>query len=154
MAALAHVTSRAAQQLDGADPASCGLGLSRSILELAGRLISRPLGSREEQLTIGSSSLRRNAMTGAQKFTWGIILEFVGFFSILGGILLSVTVIGACFGIPMIVIGIPLMIWGIIWIFVGRSQRMQETVAAGIQEGLKAAQGRDTAAGPENRSEG
>ena len=35
----------AAQQLDGADPASCGLGLSRSILELAGRLISRPLGA-------------------------------------------------------------------------------------------------------------
>jgi len=29
--------------LDGADPASCGLGSSRSILELAGRLISRPL---------------------------------------------------------------------------------------------------------------
>ena len=34
----------AAYQLDGADPASCGLGSSRSILELAGRLISRPFG--------------------------------------------------------------------------------------------------------------
>ena len=31
-------------QLDGADPASCGLGSSRSILELAGRLVSTPLG--------------------------------------------------------------------------------------------------------------
>jgi len=38
----------AAKQLDGADPASCGLGSSRSILELAGRLISRPLGGYKE----------------------------------------------------------------------------------------------------------
>jgi len=93
-------------------------------------------------------------MTGAQKFTWGIILEFVGFFSVLGGILLSVTMIGACLGIPMIFIGIPLMIWGIIWIFMGRSQRMQEAVAAGIQEGMKAVQGKDTTNDPQDKSEG
>jgi hypothetical protein len=40
----------AAQQLDGADPASCGLGLSSSILELAGRLISRPFGGHSPRI--------------------------------------------------------------------------------------------------------
>ncbi len=43
---MARLESRAAEQLDGADPASCGLGSSRSILELAGRLISMPLCGR------------------------------------------------------------------------------------------------------------
>ena len=43
----------AAQQLDGADPASCGAGSPRSILELAGRLISRPLGCVQVSLPIG-----------------------------------------------------------------------------------------------------
>src|SRR3972149_7975723 len=38
------------QSLDGADPASCGLGSSRSILELAGRLISSPLGAQLRDL--------------------------------------------------------------------------------------------------------
>src|SRR3990170_6268873 len=45
-------------QLAGADPASCGAGSSRSILELAGRLISRPLGIG----SYGTQTLRRTRL--------------------------------------------------------------------------------------------
>ena len=79
-------------------------------------------------------------MTGTKKFTWGIILTIVGSLLAAGGLALTVTVIGACVGIPMGLLGLPMMIWGLVWILQGRSQKQQEAITAGIKEGLKVGQ--------------
>ncbi len=47
---MARLESRAAEQLDGADPASCGEPGHATIEELDGRLISRPLGEHAKGL--------------------------------------------------------------------------------------------------------
>jgi len=79
-------------------------------------------------------------MKATNKFTWGIILNIVGSLLFVGGIALTLTLIGACVGIPMGLLGLPMMIWGLVWILQGRSQKQQEAIAAGIKEGLKAGQ--------------
>jgi hypothetical protein len=80
-------------------------------------------------------------MTGSEKYTWGVILGVGGWLSLFGGIALSMTVIGACLGIPLAVIGLPVMVWGGIWAYQGRFQKQQEVISAGIREGLSSVQG-------------
>jgi hypothetical protein len=45
----------------------------------------------------------------------------------------------------MAVVGLPLMIWGLVWVYQGYAQKQQETIAEGIRlgvrEGLRAEQG-------------
>ena len=79
-------------------------------------------------------------MTGSEKFTWGLVLSVGGSLAFVGGIALSITLIGACLGIPMAVIGFPLMIWGTVWAYQGRLEKAQEVITAGIREGITAAQ--------------
>lgn len=79
-------------------------------------------------------------MTSTNKFTWGIILTIFGSLLASGGLVLTLTVIGACVGIPMGLLGLPMVIWGLVWILQGRTQKQQEAITAGIKEGLKAGQ--------------
>lgn len=78
-------------------------------------------------------------MTGAQKFTWGLILNIGGAATLLVGILLTSTICGAIIGVPMILVGLPLLIWGVVWIFQAQSQRAQEAIAFGVQQGIERA---------------
>lgn len=75
-------------------------------------------------------------MTGSEKYTWGVILSVSGGVAISGGILLSATLVGACLGVPMAIVGLPLMIWGAIWAYQGRFQKQQEVISAGIRDGI------------------
>jgi hypothetical protein len=78
-------------------------------------------------------------MTGSEKYMYGVILNIVGGLSLAGGIGLSVTVIGACLGLPMALLGLPLVIWGGVWAFQGYHEKQRETIAAGVQAGIQAA---------------
>ena len=55
---------------------------------------------------------------------------------LVGGLALTFTVIGACIGIPMMIVGVPAMIWGAVLTFQGQAQRAQEAIAAGVQSGM------------------
>jgi hypothetical protein len=79
-------------------------------------------------------------MTGSEKYTWGMVLSIGGSCAFFGGILLSATLIGACLGVPMALIGLPLMVWGIVWAYQGHFQRQQEVISAGIREGIASVQ--------------
>lgn len=78
-------------------------------------------------------------MTGTEKFTWGIVLNLIASGLLVVGTLLSFTMIGACIGIPMILVALPLYVWGIVWVFQGQFQKQAESIAAGVEYGLKRA---------------
>lgn len=78
-------------------------------------------------------------MTSSSKFTWGLILNIGGFAFLIIGIALSATVCGAVLGIPMIVIGLPSLIVGIVMLVSAKSQKAQEAISAGVQQGIQAA---------------
>jgi hypothetical protein len=79
-------------------------------------------------------------MTSSQKLTWGVILAIFGYFFMVIGFGISFTLIGACLGIPMVVIGLPFAIWGSIWTWQGRVLRAEEAIAAGVKQGIQQAQ--------------
>ena len=79
-------------------------------------------------------------MTSSSKVTWGIMLLISGWLLVLLGILLSCTGIGACLGIPMIVLGMPLWIVGAIMMWQGKVKRAEEAIAAGVRQGIQQAQ--------------
>lgn len=87
-------------------------------------------------------------MTSTNKFTWGVLLNISGGVLFLGGIALSFTLIGACLGIPMALVGFPMLIWGTVWLFQAQSQRSQEAIAADVQQGLQHATFREASAAP------
>ncbi len=74
-------------------------------------------------------------MTSTTKLTWGYICTFGGMLLVIAGIPLS----AVCIGVPMIIIGLPVVIVGIILIFKGKSQKAQEIITAGVQQGIQAA---------------
>lgn len=74
-------------------------------------------------------------MSGSQKFTWGLVLGFTAMFLLLGGLVLSATGIGACVGVPMALVGLPLGIWGGVWAYQGRAQILSEAVAKAVAKG-------------------
>lgn len=78
-------------------------------------------------------------MTGQQKFTWGLILNISGSLSLVLGTIFSLSLIGACIGIPMIFMGLAFGVWGAVWIFQGRAEKQRESIASGIREGMMAA---------------
>jgi uncharacterized membrane protein len=78
-------------------------------------------------------------MTSSSKVTWGIMLLISGWLLFFLGILLSFTGIGACLGIPMIVLGMPLWIVGAIMMWQGKAKRAEEAIAAGVQQGIQQA---------------
>ena len=78
-------------------------------------------------------------MTGQQKFTWGLILNISGSLSLVLGTIFSLSLIGACIGIPMVVMGLAFGVWGAVWIFQGRAEKQRESIASGIREGMMAA---------------
>ncbi|HEY4592773.1 MAG TPA: hypothetical protein VIJ61_10235 [Thermoanaerobaculia bacterium] len=75
-------------------------------------------------------------MTGSEKYTWGVILTIGGSAVLMVGILLSASLIGACLGVPLAIISLPVMVWGIIWAYQGHFQKQQEVISAGIREGI------------------
>lgn len=75
-------------------------------------------------------------MNSNQKFTYGLIIEISGAFLFAIGVGISFTLIGACLGIPMALVGVPLMIWGTVWLFQARAEKTKEVIAIGIQQGL------------------
>lgn len=79
-------------------------------------------------------------MTGSEKYTWGMVLSIGGSCAFFGGLLLSATLIGACLGVPMALIGLPLIVWGTVWAYQGYFQRQQEVISAGIREGIASVQ--------------
>lgn len=76
-------------------------------------------------------------MTASDKFTWGIILNVVGWLLFLGGLALSLSLVGACIGIPMAIVGLPMGIWGTVWTYQGHHGKQREAIAAGIRDGLE-----------------
>lgn len=79
-------------------------------------------------------------MTSSSKLTWGIILGITGYLLFLIGIGISFTLIGACLGIPMALVGLPLAIWGSVWMWQGKVKRAEEAIAAGVRQGIQQAQ--------------
>lgn len=79
-------------------------------------------------------------MTGGEKYGWGVGLTVTGSVLFIGGIALSMTLIGACLGVPMAIVGFPLLVWGFVWAYQGHAQRQQEVISAGIRDGLRQAQ--------------
>jgi len=77
-----------------------------------------------------------------------MILAITGYFSFIIGLALSFTLIGACFGIPMIIVGLPIGIWGNIWMWQGRVQRAEEAIATGVQLGIQKAAAQSVARPP------
>jgi len=75
-------------------------------------------------------------MKGSEKYMWGIVLMIFGSLALTFGIILSVTLVGACLGVPMALVGLPLMVWGMIWAYQGHFQKQQEVISAGIREGI------------------
>ena len=86
-----------------------------------------------------NNSKQRKLMTSSSKLTQGIILSVSGWILVILGIALSFTVIGMCLGIPMIVIGMPLWIWGAVWVWQGKVKRAEEAIAAGVRQGIQQA---------------
>ena len=78
-------------------------------------------------------------MTTSKKLTWGLILVFGAVFCGLIGVLLISTVIGACLGIPMIILAVPSFIWGMVWLFQAQFQRTKEVITAGVRDGIQGA---------------
>jgi len=78
-------------------------------------------------------------MTSSSKLTFGIILGIAGYLLFLCGLLLSFSLIGACIGIPMALIGLPLGIWGSVWMWQGKVQRAEEAIATGVRQGIQQA---------------
>jgi hypothetical protein len=91
-------------------------------------------------------------MNGTTKFTWGLIIMLIGTGLTALGMAASATIIGAIIGIPMLLLGLPLMIWGTVWCFKGQMQKQQDAiargVAAGIRESVHAGQARSVDEGP------
>jgi predicted membrane metal-binding protein len=78
-------------------------------------------------------------MTSSSKLTWGIIFLITGWVLFLVGILISFTVVGACLGIPMALVGLPLWIWGAVWAWQGKVKRAEEAIATGVRQGIQQA---------------
>lgn len=79
-------------------------------------------------------------MTSSSKLGCGLTLNLVGFLLFAIGLVLSFTLIGAVIGIPMICMGLPLLIWGIVWRVKGSSDKAREAITRGIREGLSGSQ--------------
>jgi len=74
------------------------------------------------------------------KIGWGLGLWIGGKVGLLLGLLLSLTGIGACLGIPLVLACVPCIILGVVLYFQGRSQKAQEVIAAGVRQGIIEAQ--------------
>lgn len=85
-------------------------------------------------------------MTSSSKLTFGIALLITGWLIVFLGIALSFTGIGACLGIPMILIGMPLWIWGAVWVWQGKVKRAEEAIATGVRQGIQQAAATQAAA--------
>lgn len=90
-------------------------------------------------------------MTNGQKHGWGLTVLFTGWFFLIGGMLLTATFIGACLGIPLIIMGLGFTIWGAVWIYQARAQKAAEVIAQGVRAGIaqanQDARGSNTASG-------
>jgi len=79
-------------------------------------------------------------MKSSTKLTWGIMLLISGWLLFFLGLILSATGIGACLGIPMIVLALPFIIWGAVWTWQGKVKRAEEAIATGVRQGIQQAQ--------------
>lgn len=75
-------------------------------------------------------------MTSGGKMGWGIGIMSGGAFLLVIGVLLSASLVGACLGIPLVIVGLPLSIWGTVWTYQARNQKQAEAIAEGIRNGL------------------
>jgi hypothetical protein len=78
-------------------------------------------------------------VSSSQKLTWGIVLNVSGLVLLVAGVVLSATLWLACLGIPMVVAGLGLAIWGTVWYVQGRQMKRQEVISSGVREGVKRA---------------
>jgi hypothetical protein len=70
------------------------------------------------------------------KLTRGIIMMIAGWGAVMLGIVLTSSLIGACIGIPMLLIGLPFGIWGTVWFYQGMFAKQQQMLAGGIAQGI------------------
>lgn len=82
-------------------------------------------------------------MTTSQRFTWGLVLGIGGGLLFTGGAALTASLIGACVGVPMALLGLPAMIVGVVWTRRAQFEKAQETIAAGVREGIRASAQQD-----------
>lgn len=87
-------------------------------------------------------------MTGSEKYTWGVVMSIGGSLGLFGGIALTATLLGACLGIPMALVGLPVMVLGIVWTYQGHFQKQQEVITAGIRDGIAYMHGVNTNPSP------
>lgn len=78
-------------------------------------------------------------MSGTRKYVFGAVLAFGGTLVLVAGIWLTSTVIGACIGVPLAVVGFALIIWGLVWAWQGYAQRHEKTIAEGTRKGVREA---------------
>ena len=78
-------------------------------------------------------------MTASQKFGWGLAIELVSLLTFVLGLALTSTVCGALLGIPLMLVALPCIVWGVVWCFQGRAQKAEEVIAAGVQRGIQEA---------------
>ncbi len=79
-------------------------------------------------------------MTGTVKIVIGVVLIVGALLGIKLGLLLTFTLIFACIGIPMILIALVAGGLGIYLCVSGRNQNVREAIAAGIAQGVAAAE--------------
>jgi hypothetical protein len=84
-------------------------------------------------------------MDTRSKTTWGLVLWIGGKFGLLMALLLSLTGIGACLGIPLALVCVPCIICGVVLYFQGRSETAREVIAAGVRQGIVEAQSHTSA---------
>ncbi len=78
-------------------------------------------------------------MKHSKKLAWGLTFAITGWIAIVLGLLLCFSLIGACLGIPMILVGLPMFILGAVWLFQYRYSATREIIASGIREGVEQA---------------
>jgi hypothetical protein len=88
-------------------------------------------------------------MDTKSKTSWGLVLWIGGKVGLLIALLLSLTGIGACLGIPLALVCVPCIICGVILYFQARSEMAKEIIAAGVRQGIVEAQGRALPGAPQ-----
>lgn len=84
-------------------------------------------------------------MDAKSKISWGLGLWIGGKLGLLIALLLSMTGIGACLGIPMALVCLPCIICGVVLFFQGRSETAKQVIAAGVRQGMIEAQAQSSA---------
>ena len=67
------------------------------------------------------------------KMFLGVMLILGGLGAIFFGLLFSLTVFGACIGIPLVMVGLLFLVWGVIWVIQANTSIENDRIMAAIQ---------------------